>query len=126
MMYADYFMPANQLFSGMIRQKMKGMTEKKKNCAFKKVVHAGDALKCADADVPEEGWASEFTGEGKIQDSLRFAARKIDTLVAAGKMDDARGSGIIKQLKKIEVSEASDDDKDVQISQLIGSFIRIR
>jgi hypothetical protein len=69
------------------------------------------------------GRASNFKGEGKVPDALRFAAAKIDAQVAAKKMTDARGDAFLGQLKAVEASPASEDAKIVSVSQIIGGIV---
>lgn len=70
-----------------------------------------------------EGRAAQFEGIGKVADSLRFAADKIDTEVAANKYDNKRADMFMAQLKGVESSTVDEDAKLVQISQIIGEIV---
>ena len=66
--------------------------------------------------------AVQFKGEGRVPDALRYAANKLDAQVKAGKFDDKRASAFIAQLRECEASSLSDDEKLVQIGQIIGAI----
>ena len=66
--------------------------------------------------------AVQFKGEGRVPDALRYAANKLDAKVKAGKFDDKRASAFIAQLRECEASSLSDDEKLVQIGQIIGAI----
>lgn len=67
--------------------------------------------------------AAQFAGEGKVADALKYAAGKIDARVEGGFIDDKRGDMFMAQLKDIEASDAAEDAKLIQISQVIGGII---
>ncbi|MFA5452472.1 MAG: hypothetical protein WC248_02710 [Candidatus Methanomethylophilaceae archaeon] len=94
-----------------IMDKIKGVFNKKdKAPGVKKVKSVG-------------GRAAQFNGSGKVAESLKFAAAKIDVQVAAKKYDDKRADMFMAQLKGVEASGATEDAKLVQISQIIGGII---
>ena len=66
--------------------------------------------------------AVQFKGEGRVPDALRYAANKIDAQVKAGKFDNKRASMFVAQLRECEASEQSEDEKLVQIGQIIGAI----
>lgn len=109
-----YFMKDTGYSRGM---KM-GIVDKIKN-AFKKKEKGENKA----AAAKPAGRASNFKGEGKVPDALRVAAAKIDAQVAAAKYSDARGNAFLGQLKAVEASSASDDDKLVTISQIMGGIL---
>lgn len=79
-----------------------------------------------DAAAPKKKASSRaamFNGQGKVADALKYAAEKIDAKIAAGGFDDKRGDMFVAQLKDIEASDASEDVKLTQISQVIGGII---
>ena len=104
-----------------------GFVEKLKN-AFKKK-NKGEAA-AAPAGAPAEpekakGAAKrvdQFTGEGRVADSLRFAATKIDTKVEAG-MSEKTADIFMGGLKAIEADGSDDDAKLIAISQVIGGIV---
>ncbi|NLN72292.1 MAG: hypothetical protein GX137_05850 [Thermoplasmatales archaeon] len=95
-----------------------GIVDKIKNAFKKKEKDDGKA----EAAEPVSR-ASNFKGEGKVPDALRVAAAKIDAQVAAGKYNDARGNALLEQLKGVEASSSSEEDKLVNISQIIGGIL---
>lgn len=102
-----------------------GFTDKLKGL-FKKKDKAPAAKKEKAAAGKESGAdrSLEFKGDDKVSESLRFAARKIDEREAAGKIDDKRAEMFMGQLKAIQASDASEDAKETQISQVIGGIIK--
>lgn len=66
--------------------------------------------------------AAKFSGSGEVAHALKFAAEKIDAKVEAGKLKDARADAFVGQLKAVEASDAAEDAKLVQISQIIGAI----
>ena len=68
--------------------------------------------------------ADEFKGEGKVPDALRFAAKTIDERVAAGQMDEKKAAIFMGGLKAAEASDAPDDAKLIEISQVLGGVFR--
>lgn len=65
--------------------------------------------------------AASFTGDGKVADALRFAADRIDDKVVAG-MSEKRADVFMDSLKAVEASDASEDVKLLDISQIIGGI----
>ena len=104
-----------------------GFIEKLKNAFKKKNKGEGKAAAEPAAAKKTKGAsasrASQFTGEGKVADALRFAAEKIDAKVAAG-MSEKTADIFMGGLKSIEADTASDDDaKLIAISQVIGGIV---
>lgn len=64
----------------------------------------------------------DFSG-CSIEKELNYAAAKIDEAVAAGKLTEARGDAFRTQLIAIKESGASDDDRRIQVSRVIGGII---
>jgi hypothetical protein len=101
-----------------IMDKIKGMFNKKDKGA------KTDGAKKPKAKASASGnRAAQFKGTGKVGDALRFAATKVDAQVAAKKYGDKRADMFMAQLKGVEASDAADDVKIVQISQIIGGII---
>ncbi len=75
------------------------------------------------ASKPKAGkTAAQFKATGKVGDALKYAGNKIDAQVAAGKFDEKKAAMFVASLKDIEASSASDDDKLIQIGQVIGAI----
>ncbi|MDD2532111.1 MAG: hypothetical protein WDA05_00165 [Candidatus Methanomethylophilaceae archaeon] len=96
-----------------IGDKLKNLFKKKDKIGEKTVAHVTKPV----------SRASNFKGEGKVPDALRYAAAKIDAQIAAKKITDARGDGFLGQLKAVEASSASEDAKIISISQIVGGII---
>ena len=92
---------------------------KKKNKGEAKAAEPAAAKKSKGASASR---ASQFTGEGKVGDALRFAAEKIDAKVAAG-MSEKTADIFMGGLKSIEADSADDDAKLIAISQVIGGIV---
>ncbi len=94
-----------------------GLMDKLK-ALFKK----SDKKAAAPASGGTKATAAQFKGEGKVPDALRYAANKIDAQVKAGKFDDKRASTFVAQLRECEASDQTEDEKLVQIGQVIGAI----
>ncbi len=94
-----------------------GLMDKLKSL-FKK----GDKKGTAPGSCGTKSTAVQFKGEGKVPDALRYAANKIDAQVKAGKFDDKRASAFVAQLRDCEASDQTEDEKLVQIGQIIGAI----
>ena len=66
--------------------------------------------------------ADEFKGEGKVPDALRFAAKKIDAAVAAGNLTEKSAAIFMGGLKAAEASDAPEEAKLIEISQVLGGL----
>lgn len=64
----------------------------------------------------------QFKGEGKVGDALRYAVNKLEAQVKAGKFSEKEEMTFITQLRACEASEASDDEKLIEIGQIIGAI----
>ena len=96
---------------------------KKKDKGEKPAKEAKPA-KAAAAPAAAASRADEFKGEGKVADALRYAAKKIDERVAAGRMDEKKAAIFMGGLKAAEASDAPDDAKLIEISQVLGGVFR--
>ena len=92
-----------------------GLVEKIKSAFKGKKTSAPKAAKAGKT-------AEQFKGTGKVGDALRFAGKKIDAQIAAGKFDEKKAAMFVASLKDIEASKASDDEKLIQIGQVIGAI----
>lgn len=99
-----------------IAEKVKGLFKKKEKGAKAEGAPAGKA-----AAAPKAR-AGEFEGEGQVYKSLKFAADRIDDKVASGKIDDKRAGMFMAQLKDIEGGQEPDDQKLIEIGQVIGGI----
>ncbi len=66
--------------------------------------------------------AAQFKGEGRVGDALRYAVNKLEAQVKAGKFTEKEEMTFIAQLRACEVSEASEDEKLIEIGQIIGAI----
>ena len=95
----------------------------KKKDKGEKPAKAAEPAKAAAAPAAASR-ADEFKGEGKVGDALRYAAKKIDERVAAGMMDEKKAAIFMGGLKAAEASDAPDDAKLIEISQVLGGVFR--
>ena len=64
--------------------------------------------------------ADEFKGEGSVANALRYGAGLIDTKLAAGKITSVTANLMMGNLKACEASDEPDEQKLINISQVIG------
>lgn len=89
---------------------------------LKSLFSKGDKKGAAPVSNGTKATAVQFKGEGKVPDALRYAANKVDAQVKAGKFDEKRASTFISQLRECEASDQTEDEKLVQIGQIIGAI----
>ena len=102
-------------------EKLKSIFKKKDKVVEKKECGCGCGGKAKAAEPAS--YASQFSGDSAVAKALIHAAEALDKKVAAG-LAVNKANLYLANLKAIEASADSDDDKLIGIGQVIGQIFR--